>query len=985
MEQAAILKSGIAVKLTGLISPSYTIYGFLNSFFKDTKKFRETLQIDFREEDQWHKDAIGGFYQEEAFLKYLNKDKDYPLYKLKNYYYKFELATDNDEINVRKLRLVAPYTEFCVLETYKWTYVKNSILLGDLNSNQILIPVGTQPNPINGDIIPLYGTTPNTFFNNKISLFVTPLTNSVEKQAKAYLFAKIAIRISQIKKEIFQLFNTVQNTDFATFLTNQDNQWALEPMFVNPTIEILEDYLKNLSSFYKNAYRNQLLIQQASKAEKFYWLARCLTAEGLAIVPVIDKINLLKYISKMKTMTEANGGEALALKVLESFTFDSVSANDRNTFLDALMENQVYSVTNMYNQTSNNDTHQTLFEVLFSKIDDNRSSRYTFGIFDTQNNKLKLIVLLYQIWKRTKYNPHYEDSSYTLPRNQFGVFPESYFMALENDTTGIQKTKYFNALSSPPVFVFNTSSDSFHFHSEATFEIEKWEGKYIKINEIRESTVFDGHFTSHDSVSKLYGIYHLYQPITIIGFKPDLDLLESFKDPETELNLFGETPVIPAFIFEYLENYSSLKKIDFGIMLGVEIALNLTGVGALSKLRYINYLSKARGAIMGTETATNTLLFYEAASGANAAVQFTAGNLMAISNYVSNTTTDLDEQRFMNKVSAFCGIVTIFSICAHPSVKRRLFDSAADVLAEERQLILAGKTHGLSVDVMDSIRGLYGIDGLIDLMQIKLNNLPSTASQTVIVKFATFTNDEKYQFFAYFYNMQEESKWFSMNIVKYRYVSNTIQEYTLVDIWKDEILFLKNYRTFDFLEAFNRFKYINPNEFKHVRYLWNGENGAHWFLYVTDDLSATSAVKYKFVGNSSSINTTIPLNLRTTVENVNGHLLYKNLWKYNANTNHYILNGIGVSKKAEHYVLNPLWNEQKVIEEMAYAWGNKIVKRIEPPKIPRHGRIENYEVTLYKSKFSDGTKIEFKYTNYDKDPVSNQIVNNHMSLMTILK
>ncbi len=274
---------------------------------------------------------------------------------------------------------------------------------------------------------------------------------------------------------------------------------------------------------------------------------------------------------------------------------------------------------------------------------------------------------------------------------------------------------------------------------------------------------------------------------------------------------------------------------------------------------------------------------------------------------------------------------------------------------------------------------------LIDLMQIKLNNLPSIANQTVIAKFATFTKDQKYQFFAYFYNMLEEARWIRMDFQYSRVVNGSSQQYTLLDIWKDEILFLKNYRTFEFLEAFNRFRYVKPNEFKHVRFLWNGENGAHWFLYVTDDISLTSAVKYKVVGNSSSITTNIPMNLRTTVENVNGHLFYKNLWRYNVNATEYTLNGIGVSKKFDHYVLNPLWNEEKVMEEMAYAWSNKIVKRSLPPDIPRFSRLENFEATIYKSKFSDGTKIEFKFTNYDKDPVTNQIVNNHLSLMTIIK
>lgn len=982
MGQVAILKSGICVKIDDMNFLAYTIDGFLNTFTSsDGKKYRETLKSDFREEDQWHMYTVGGFYQEDAFLKYLNKDEDMPLYKLKEYYFTFQFAEEGDEVKVRKLKLTSPYNEFCIIETYKWIYQKN-VEVVNLSTGVIVIPNGVNPTPLNGESVPLYSDTPQMFYNNHITQFVTPLTDTQEKQAKAYLFAKMALRIHQIKKEIFQLFNTVVNTDFATYLVNQDTQWRTSSIFVNPTIETLKDYYLNLTIFYKSAYANQILIQQASKGEKFYWLARCLTAEGLAIVPVDDKVELLKFISKMKVMTDGNGSEFLAVKIVESFTFDSVSATDRNTFLDALMENQIYSITNMYNQTSNYDTHQTLFEILYSKIDDNRSSRYTFGIYDTYDNRKKFVLMLYKIWKNSKYNPRYADPSYTQPANIYGVYPQSHYMELMTDAgSSLQKAKYYES-NNTPAFLFYNSNDNLNSYVtsiDTNYNLSSINGKKISINIVTTTKKLEGYGLGGEPRYKtetnevLYGTYDLYQPIALIGFKPDLSLLETFQDPETGIDLNNPTPNIPVFLLYYMEDYSNLKKIDFGIMMAAEIALNLTGVGALSKLRYLGYLSKAKSVWGGTATASEVLLSWEAVSGVNAAVQFTAGNLLAISNYVGNTSTDPDIVEFTQKVNVLLGFLTLGSLLSHPTMKRKLFDAAADVLTQERQLILAGKVHGLDTDTMNSIRGLYNIDSMIDLMQLKLNNLPSTANQTVIVKFATFTRDEKYQFFVYFYNMQEEGKWIRMDFQYSRVVSGNVQQYTLVDVWKDEIQFLKNYRTFEFVDAVNGVR-RNTNLLRHVHEgdaqlipLKNANNqfvgftkahvtGYHNPDVLTDFPPGSGDVSwYGNHNNSNPGNPTKGYTQGKLIRNMSDKIDPRtgNPWKVgNSNPpNHFSV------KNRKNVFWPAIYTTERINEEMALAISNMDLKnpRITPPD---DKGILSY---IYKGKASDGHVIEIIY------------------------
>lgn len=995
MEQAAILKSGDIIKLTGLINPKYTIYGFLNSFEAViegvTKKFNETVKEDFRDVDlveQIDQDVIGGFYEEKFFLEYLiDKNK---LYQLKNHKYDFKPASAGDEIIVKKLKVSPPYTDFCKIETFTWSY-QPSIQIVDYGTWQIKIPNGVVAVSLEGVNIQLNDTAMQ-FYNHKIGLFVTPLTDVDHKQAKAFLIAKIAIQINSIEN-IFNFIELGTSSDFGQYINSQKSEWSTQPIFVSPTIETLEDYMRNLTSFYKGFYANQISIKKALKKEQFYWLVRCLSAEALATVPTNDKVDLLESISDYShQLTELNNGEELVLKIIKSFTFDSVSASDRNDLLDRLLKIQSYQVANMYSQINIHDTKQTLFEILYSKIDDNRSARYSYGVFDTNDNRQKFIIFLYKIWKSSKYNPKYADPSYTQEANTFGLFPESYYMKLIIDSgSTIEKTKYYDSENSPAVLIYQSFGELTNNSLNSTnieYVLDEIKGKKITIRE-QGATTITTNSTKDNNQYKIpysyeYGTYDLYQPISIIGFKPDLDLIE-FKSPENEINLNDPIPAIPVFLLYYMQDYSTLKKIDFGAMLGVEIALNLTGVGELSNLKYLSYLSKLRVVRSGTATASELVLFWKAVSGVNGLIQFTAGNALAISLYIGNTNPDPDIKKFTEKLNIFLGILTIGSLLSHPTIKRRLYGAAADVLTQERKLISLGETHGLDIDTMNAIRSIYDIESLIDLMKLKLNNLPSYAKNNILPKFTAYNPEEKYSFFTYFYNLKDENKWASLNVERYEIINNQTRPYTLVEIWKDEILILKQSKgDVNFLISYDRFRYLKLHEFEHIRFL-TGENGGHWFQYVTNDISVAGNVKYTVI-DETVISTNIPQNFRTTVENVNGHLLYKNLWKVNQSQTGYQLGTLNLSKKGMHYVINPIWSEQRLMEEMSYAWANKKFGYVYPSE-PRNILGTNYDVykTTYQSTFSDGTKIEFLVRSHQLDPVHGTLETNHLALMTIVK
>jgi hypothetical protein len=686
MEEAAILKSGEVVKLTGLINPKFTIYGFLNSFETVingvTKKFKETVKEDFRDDDlfgQIDKDVIGGFYEEDFFLEYLiDKNK---LSKLKDHKYPFKAASTDDQIIVKKLKVSSPYTDFCKIETYKWAYQPN-VPIVDYGTWQIKIPDGVVPAPLEGVKVQLTNNAMQ-FYNHKIGLFVTPLTDQNDKQAKAFLFAKIAILINSIQKDLFSQFLT--EPDFQIYLSRQDLEWTNNPIFVNPTIEILEDYLGNLRSYYKSFYANQILVKNASTKDKFYWLVTVLSPVALAIVPASDKIELLYNLSKQNvTLTERNGGEKLALKIIESFTFDSVPSSDKNDLLDDLVNFHNYITFQGSKGSHSVDSKTTLFEILYRDIDDNRYSRYTFGFWNSYNDRMKYVILLYRIWFNSTYNPIYPDPSYTKQLNACGVYEESLYMKLVDNpdpNNSIKVPKYYNNITAPPFIVYEsaTGNRSGTKIQTTTNYNYKMVGKSIEVYEykIESRKGYDDHYS--DPI--LYGTYEFLQPITVLGLKPDLDLVETladFKDGES----LGDQKIhtIPAFLLFYMEDYSNLKKIDFGVMTAAQLALNLTGVGALADLQYLGYLSRMRF-LQTTESvlASDAVLSWKAISGVVNAVEFTAINAMALNNYIINTTNDSTTKKVAQRANEYLFWITMFSMSGKPALQSKVTNSAFEL------------------------------------------------------------------------------------------------------------------------------------------------------------------------------------------------------------------------------------------------------------------------------------------------------------------
>jgi hypothetical protein len=172
MANASILKYTKVVKIDGLTKLQYDLEGFLVVFYLKGIKYVHTTKEQFRQDDIDTIYASGGYYQEVYFLKYLVKQDQISAFDIQN---KYKLkdgdlpkAVTGDIIKVQKLKLVAPFTDFCKIQTFSWNYVDNSPILDNF-FNIIIPPVTTLGyNVVEGNS-PV-GDIAREFYNRKINL-----------------------------------------------------------------------------------------------------------------------------------------------------------------------------------------------------------------------------------------------------------------------------------------------------------------------------------------------------------------------------------------------------------------------------------------------------------------------------------------------------------------------------------------------------------------------------------------------------------------------------------------------------------------------------------------------------------------------------------------------------------------------------------------------------------------------------------------------
>ncbi|SDE67273.1 hypothetical protein SAMN05216464_108164 [Mucilaginibacter pineti] len=979
MAEAAIFFDGKVRQTTNLSNITFNNKtGFVTNFTFNKIKYTHVLKDRFISDGINTTNANNGYYDESVFLKYLAKDgvSINGLTAAKLSLNLITSAVKNDTVRVQQLNIVAPYTDFCTLNKYTWNFDPNANVLDDRHFTIILQP-GYQ---LITEKLPL-SSVPNDFYAKNISL-ITSADFTENKDQGAYYLSLIALQIYRINNDVFPLF--YQSTELTNYITTQNLEWRTGTIFNQPSLQDLADYYTNLTNFYNSAYANQLVIAAGSEKTKLFWLANCLSPQGLSVFSVYDKVYIItQAILQSKSFALLNVAMGVILPVAGSNLQQSdagwiarvspkliLNLVESVTFIETQCDSFLAQLNSIGDWGLSKD--ETLFEVIYNFlgdnqlgniIGDNKAGRIIGGIFGNPDDRKNFIKFSYKIWQTSIYNPYYESPTYNLPANGNHVFPESYYMS----NSGIE---HYNADTASVLFVFETTATADLISYTTSFDYSINRDKIIayKIEVIK---IHDEHQSS-ETFNVLYGTYDLYQPVAVTGFKTDLDLVMP------NANYF------PLFFLYYANDYQDVKDADAVLELLFNLALNFTGIGEVTDLGYLMQISKY-GELINLPASTE-LLAWTAKEGVNNAVQFTAGNALAISIYVNDTATDPRLKNFTSYLNIFLGAVLLGSIGYHPLAKQKVTFAAIKVNAEYEALMAAEIETHLSVDAINAVKAFGEVDTIIAAMRTKISNLPLTNTNTILARFDAFTQEEQLSFNYDFLGLNDNVVWDRLNDI-YEYqifnpdgTSGGSAFRTLVDDWS-EIRKLKEERgNIDFLIAYQRFKYLEPNEFNHLWFL-HGTNGGHRYIYVTTDFD--DPILWKIVPNDPNINTTIPTALRTTVTKVNDHTYYRNLWRYNPlSENVETLNGLKISRKTRHFVLDEVWTKQDAIEEMAFGFSRKTEIETVPSLIKYQGNKLPIIIKRYESVFYDGTKLEITVSSQGID-IEGNLKSNYISLFAI--
>ncbi|WP_183573836.1 hypothetical protein HDF18_08455 [Mucilaginibacter sp. X5P1] len=757
--------------------------------------------------------VTAGYYQEIPFLKWLvNKTIATDLTPYVLDMGKLVDAVKGDTVLVETLRIVTPYTDFCKLNQYSWNYNPAIKILDD--QGNIIIPPGTQPT-----IMPVSLVVPAlSFYSNSIPLINSPdFTDN--KDDAAYSLALCALLIDRINVDVFPLFNSVPG--LATYILNQNAYWQTGTIFNQPTYEDILQYEESLANYYNATYSNQYYITAQNDSNKFIWLASVLSPSALAVFPLDTKIALLNQLldvmSQAKTSAVAAAispignvvnnpfakiaaiGPALILNLTASVV-DVPTQTD--SFLNSLLKTK-------YTNTFSAD--QTVYEALYDALSDNNIGILTLGAINANNNRKQFVLSVYGIWKSSKYYPYYNSPNYTQPANpSTGVFPEAFFIT--------NKGTYYNNKTASATLNYNSVTTSFATYVvNYQYEFNNLQIKAYKVD--TETNNKDNPLANGSQLPTLYGTYHLYQPLSLIGYT---------QNPVVHL---PKTSCIPVFYLLYAYEAKAIQDFDIGIMdfieLGINLGLNLTGAGEITDLSYLSEISEL--AEVETLADSTPILNWENFLGLNRTVMITAGSVNAITQYLAQEAgnADPDVQAFLKTLNEFLGIIALGTLAIDATAQIISSFKAQQIIEESASL---DESDQLPSDVREEIEEFVGnISELVDLMNTKLLELPNipSGSNTIIGKFAQITDaQEQLNFFNYFYFIDDDDPlWLEYNEI---YTANTFSDdgivigttqKTLIDVWATDLYAINNIpaarNDFTVVQSF-QFLEKSDQIFKHV-------------------------------------------------------------------------------------------------------------------------------------------------------------------------
>lgn len=697
------------------------------------------------------------------------------------------LAKPGNEVVIKTMVFESPYTVYH--QQKRWKFVVERLTNGNINNylakatNTIALPPNAQLlDTINGANSPQ-----KKFYDRNFGTVVTTWPNDIERGKFAKVVTTIAMRQRAIVSEIFpKITNQTlidqagnDNTTYATLnslqklLFNIKKNWAYyyqngsSSSHATSLQRILPDdpnygafiqYLRGLNAFYRDASRLPLAWSAQTDTQKYEYLLKNFSSEALTVLSYIDRVQLItKYALKRELTSDQ---EDLLVKIIES-----IEVTYADNFLDFL--------------NTNSAKVPCFFKTIYDKISDDRLARY-IPFTTAKTNRMYFVKKVLQLWKQSKYNIFYANGMSS------------------NDVNTNAHFNYNNLHQG--IIEFKVGSDK-DISYGAVFK-----NGFVQITRDETSVISYGHATENYIVEPTLAInkvnigkFHLFQPLFVIGFKPDLEVA------------FLNEPVQPAFLFFYCQDFEKIKEFDaaMGLVINIGVDLGFTfltgGAGGVKYLSYLKHFTEMGRAIDGVKSATTAFKIWTNVANATEYVALTAGTISALSVYVSQVTNDPDLNELANLVatlSAFGALSTLpMALYANAKVissARKIAVELANLSAQNISLFKSG----MSASVKNAINEVVTVIGqllakdaaTITAMANKLNGLGADANTVKNLFENSFTNAEKVYFYISFSTLSDKAKWRLLNANSAMAVQRwrTLLQHKIPDFNRLEVLISAN-------------------------------------------------------------------------------------------------------------------------------------------------------------------------------------------------
>ncbi|WP_343524523.1 hypothetical protein [Pedobacter sp.] len=1039
---------------------AFDIHGFILEFtFKENlkNKFKYYQIGDFKPSDiDKYPSLTNGYYLESEFLNYfyqVNQNETTVKDLISKHKFNFDkyISKAGDLATVAVTHLDEPFNFYYKSIFYTFEientsdnkgikrYIKSILQYGNIIDREIDIPPDAIQDIRSNDKM----NQPTGYFYTKN--FGKYVNNWSISNSEKHNFKKIAtqtsFRIAEIVNVIFPKIISSASLSNIDFIANSPsgNIESLSPLermifelkrtwgfFYDPTADIVykykqdfeptlsgepnykeySDYYSNLTQFYYGLYEIQDKLININVDLRLRYLLEILPVTALTIVPyTIIKSQFLDYSTSIGL---PENSQRFVVHMMISLTIRNGIADD---FLGFLLKK------------GNGIT--TIFEVIYKSLSDDRLERYPVvnWFVDEQSNRKHFVYAVYELWKISKFNFYYLPDN--VQPNEDGINSNSFFLNEgkryypKYDSSG----KIVSGAS--PILEFSvTKSQSagnsyFMVNSIGTSYKPKPEfnGEEVVINEVTTTyyTTYNPYGTGTDSSSKLekvYGQYHLYQPISLLGYEANLDL--------DVPNLLP----IPTFLFFYAVEYDKLKDFDSAIIFATEVTIDLAlfyftgGSSILRHLKYLKYVSEINNVRKGLVTGEVAVLFWRGVETGSEFVALTAGVLSSFFSYQSNISNNAELANLNKKLSFFFMMFALSSVGNSINSRNRAVRAADNVLAELTELSRLGIPHDIPADVLEvlnKIKGLATVSKALfrnRITTLTVNEL-GEANHIADIYDNVFTELEREDFWRHFADKTDNTP---QNVEFWKQINKSEGGISAAraKAWRNSPVKFKEVRKeLSFLNEVIKLDITDRKAYDHLAEFANrpksgkaansvNVTGGHKF-----NLNMDGSTPHQLVDNGieildpnyshSIVNATTSQKMKDYLNRIGnkvytktpksgGHFQHQNILTKadpQPNTfdinNEFVLNGTVYKMKATHMQLNPSWTETDIIYEYSYALSKKKNPSVSNYKLSgEHGRTDRWYETTYESTLMDGTHVDIKHVNYHRYNLQNTF-NDHYS------